>query len=827
MKFQKLIKQMTVEEKAAFLSGKGEWHTRNIDRLGIPSLFFADGPSGVRKQAGAGDHLGLNPSVPATCFPSAAAVANSWDEKLGEEIGQAIGEEAVKASVNVLLGPGLNIKRSPLCGRSFEYFSEDPYLTGKMAAAVIRGIQHNDVAACAKHYAVNSQESRRMAMNSVIDERTLREIYLTGFEIAVKEGHVKTIMTSYNQVNGEYANENPHLLKDILRDEWGFEGAVITDWGGSNDHVLGVKCGSALEMPNPGLDSARQLLAALESGDITEQDIDERVDELLCLIYDLMERKAEERKAEIAAEDFETMQRRHHLLAKRAAAESMVLLKNDDGILPLQPGAQIAVIGNFAFYPRYQGAGSSMVNATQIDTVENLINEYDLQIVGMERGYRRDGRTDEELGRAAVEIAKRADIVLYFFGLNEQSELEGADRKHLRIPGNQISVLQEIAKVNKNIIGILSGGAVIEMPWHLCLKGLLHTCLAGQAGAGAVLDILTGKVNPSGKLSETYPEKYEDIPCCQYYPAREKTSEYREGIFVGYRYFDTAGIPVLFPFGHGLSYTAFEYSKISVNEEGVSFLLKNIGRYDGAETAQLYVGLPDGKVFRPARELKGFKKVFLKSGEETRVEILFDDKTFRYWNDKTNRWEMEDGIYNLMIGRNVKDICLSAAICVEGTEVSCPYDKGRLLSYYEGRIQDVSDAEYEILLGQPIPEGRWSRELTVNDTLGQMYYANSALARLVCKILQNKIKKAEEKKELDLNVLFQFNMPFRAIAKMTEGLVSMEMVQGLVEAVNGHLGVGIQKVIKGFFANRKLNREYEKLLEEQDRQEEASGVTLL
>ena len=415
---------MTLEEKAAFLSGKGEWESRDLKRLNIPSVFFSDGPHGIRKQAGAGDHLGLNESLPATCFPTAASVANSWDESLGEEIGRALGEEALVQDVNILLGPGLNIKRSPLCGRNFEYFSEDPYLAGKMAASYVKGIQSQGLSACPKHFAVNSQELRRMAMNAVLDERTLREIYLTGFEIAVKEGKAKAIMTSYNEVNGTYANENSHLLQDILRDEWGFDGIVVTDWGGSNDHVKGVEAGSNVEMPNPGLDSAREIVRAVEDGTLLAEAVDARVDELLDAVLYLTE-QAKSKKTSFD-------EKAHHGLARRAAAESAVLLKNEDNILPLPARTKVALIGDFAAKPRYQGAGSSVVNAIHVESMDKIIQNYDLQTVGMARGYIRTGEADAALQKEALDIARNADAVLYCFGLDEISESEGMDRAHIK-----------------------------------------------------------------------------------------------------------------------------------------------------------------------------------------------------------------------------------------------------------------------------------------------------------------------------------------------------------------------------------------------------------
>ncbi|SEG39284.1 beta-glucosidase [Butyrivibrio sp. Su6] len=801
MKHQDIIEKMTIEEKAAFLSGKGEWQTRDFERLGIPSIFCSDGPHGIRKQAGAGDHLGLNASLPATCFPTAATIANSWNTELGETLGETLGEEAMAEGVNVLLGPGLNIKRSPLCGRNFEYFSEDPYLAGKMAASYVRGIQSQGVFACPKHFAVNSQELRRMAMNSVVDERTLREIYLTGFEIAVKEGKAKTIMSAYNEVNGTYANENKHLLNDILRQEWGFDGIVITDWGASNDHALGVAAGSNLEMPNPGLDSARELIAAVESGKIKIEDVDARVDELLDAVMTLYV------NAQGKKDDFD--KNAHHGIARRAAAESTVLLKNEGNILPLKAGAKVAIVGDFAFVPRYQGAGSSLVNPTKIETVAELIGTYDLQVVGMSRGYSRNGQEDAAVKKEALDIAAKADIVLYFFGLNEDSESEGMDRTHMRIPQNQINLLQELGQVNPNLVGIISAGSAIEMPWHHYFKALLHCYLNGQAGAGAVMDILMGDVNPSGKLSETIPRRLEDTPAYRYYPSQERTSEYRESLYVGYRYYDTADVPVLYPFGFGLSYTSFEYSDISVTDEGATFTITNTGSKDGAEVAQLYVGLPGGKVFRPKKELKGFAKVFLKAGESKKVTIAFDDKTFRYWNVKTNNWEVEDGKYIISVGASSADIRLTAEVFKSETTENIPYSKEDLPSYYSGKIQSVETAEYEKLLGRSVPDGKWSGELGLNDAFCQMYYAKSSLARFAYKKLTAMKKKADESGKPDLNILFIYNMPFRAMAKMTGGAVSMEMAEGIVKLVNGHFFGGLGQIIGGYFRNGKKNKEYE------------------
>ena len=803
-----LLQKMTTEEKAAILGGKTVWQTRENERLSIPSIFLSDGPHGLRKQAGAGDHLGLNASLEATCFPTAATIANSWDEKLGEELGEALGEEAVSMDVDVLLGPGLNIKRSPLCGRNFEYFSEDPYLSGKMAAAYIRGIQRMGVAACPKHFAVNSQELRRMAMDAVVDERTLREIYLTGFEIAVKEGKSKAIMSSYNRVNGTYANENKHLLTDILRNEWGFDGMVVSDWGGSNDAVKAVEAGANLEMPNCGYGSAREIVKAVKDGTLSESVLDERVCELVKVIMDLKEHKNTGRDEKHSGFNREE----HHRLAKRAAAESMVLLKNEASILPLDRNKKLAIIGDFAFAPRYQGAGSSMVNPTKIEAVAGIARDYKLNILGMTRGYKRDGDVDEAEKKAALDLAEKADIVIFCFGLNEISESEGLDRTHMRIPQNQIELLQDISKVNENVVGILSAGSAMEMPWQSCCKAILNGYLNGQAGASATLDILTGAVNPSGRLAETYPIAYEHTPSFRYYPSSERTSEYRESIFVGYRYYDTSKVRVQYPFGFGLSYTEFTYSGLKVDDSGAELTVSNTGDRDGAEVVQMYVGLPNAIVFRPEKELKGFAKVFLKAGESRKVKIPFDDKTFRYWNVKTESWEVETGTYNVMIGSSVADIRLVGTIERTGSNIGMPYNPALLPYYYTGLVQKISDEEYETLLGHKIPGGEWSGQLGVNDAICQMYYAKSRLARFVYKVLTDKKKKSEQTGKPDLNVLFIYNMPLRAIAKMTNGMVGMDMVHGMVEIVNGEFFRGLGRVIGGFISNGVKNRRFERKL---------------
>ena len=800
--YKALLQELTLEEKCALLSGAETFKTRGMPKHGIPQIWLSDGPHGLRKQAGESDHLGLNPSVPATCFPTASAVANSWDAALGEEIGAALGEEAAAQEVSVLLGPGLNMKRNPLCGRSFEYFSEDPYLAGKLAAGYIRGIQSKGVAACPKHFAVNSQETRRMASDSIVDERTLREIYLTGFEIAVKEGHPRSIMSSYNLVNGTYANENKHLLMEILRGEWGFDGAVITDWGGSNDHALGVKNGSTLEMPAPGGDSVRELLAAVESGKISESDIDARLSELLPLVFDT--------KAALDAAPREFDAAAHHALARRAAEESLVLLKNEGALLPLAAGTKVAVLGDFAKNPRYQGAGSSMVNSTQVDVLLDKLIDSAVNVIGYQQGFDRHGKPDAALQKSACELAAQADTVVLCMGLDEIAESEGLDRSNLHLAQNQVDLLQAVAAVNPKIVVVLYSGSVVETPWlHNC-QALLYAALGGQAGAGAVADALTGKVNPCGKLAETWPLTYADIPSAADFATRRKTVEYREGLYIGYRYFTTAQKPVRFPFGYGLSYTAFEYSDMVANERGISVAVKNTGNVIGTEIVQLYVSKKNGQIFRPVKELKGFARVTLAPGEKQRITIALDDKAFRFWNVKADRWEIEGGAYELLVGASVEDIRLCEKISVQGTATVHPYEDVDLDCYYKGDVLSVSDADFEKLLGHPIPDGK--TKIDRNLTLGELNHARSPLGWLVWLVLTVLLDASYKRGKPDLNILFQYNMPLRALAKMTNGAISMGMVDGIVMELQGFWVIGLVRVMYEAIKNVVLNAQMEKRL---------------
>ncbi|MBO5097903.1 MAG: glycoside hydrolase family 3 C-terminal domain-containing protein [Agathobacter sp.] len=795
LKYESIISNMTLEEKSLMMSGKNTWETVDFPKYGIPSMMMSDGPHGMRTQnPNAGDHLGINKSIPATCFPTAAGVANSWDVELGEKIGRALAEEAISMGVHVILGPGLNIKRSPLCGRNFEYFSEDPYHAGKMAASYIKGIQSLGISACPKHFAANSQELRRMASDSVVDERTFREIYTTGFEIAVKEAKPKSIMSSYNEINGVYANENKHLLQDILVDEWGFDGYVVSDWGASNDHALGVKHGSHLEMPGTGKVGQKEILKGIEEGVLTEAELDQRLDELLQVIFTTNEGA---REANITAFDVE----KHHALAREAAEEAIVLLKNDDNILPLKERTKVTVIGDFAKTPRYQGAGSSLVNPTKTpESILDCIDDSGLAMVSFAQGYERNAKPDAQLIETAMKVSAEADVILIFAGLDEVKEAEGLDRPDMKMSEAQNELIQDMTDKYDNVVVVLSAGSPVEMPWASKCKAIVHGYLGGQAGASAMLRVLTGKVNPSGRLNETYPIYYEDTPAYAYYPSKERTSEYRESLYVGYRYYTTVGKDVAYPFGYGLSYTTFEYSNIKVTDKDVRFTLKNTGNVDGVEIPQLYVGKKSDTIFRPVKELKGFQRVALKAGEEKAVVISFDDKTFRFYDVRTNTWEVESGEYCLYVGRNANQVELEAQMTVAGTVSEGSYSKEQLPSYYTGDISNVTDEEFEVLYGQKLPEGGWSGEIGINDAFCQFYYAKGLLARLIYRILNNQMEKSLKKGDPNLDILFIYNMPIRGISRMTGGMVNMKMVYGITEIANGHAFKGIWHIIKGFFS---------------------------
>ncbi|MEQ8198047.1 MAG: glycoside hydrolase family 3 C-terminal domain-containing protein [Clostridiaceae bacterium] len=666
---KKLILQMTLKEKASLFSGSDFWRTRGIERLGIPSIMMADGPHGLRKQEGKIDNLGIHESIPSTCFPSAAGLACSWDKDLVMKLGKALGEECQAENVSILLGPGSNIKRSPLCGRNFEYFSEDPYLSSKMAANFIKGVQSQGVGTSLKHFAVNNQEYRRMSINAVVDERTLREIYLASFEEAVKEGKPWTVMCAYNKVNGEYCSENRKLLTEILKNEWGFKGVIISDWGAVNERDSGMAAGLELEMPSSSGRGVKKIIKAVKSGKLPAKILDEAAERLLSIVFKVVDNNKE--NMVYSKED-------HHKLAREIARECMVLLKNENSILPLKKNSSIAVIGAFAKNPRYQGSGSSHINPTMVDNVYEEMKKAagDNAELTYSQGYEPDEEgTDESLISEAKKAAMKADVAVLFVGLPDKYESEGFDRKHLNIPESHVKLIEAVSEVQENTVVVLSNGAPVEMPWLNNVKGVLEAYLGGQAMGGAAADILFGVVNPCGKLAETFPRKLKHNPSYLNFPGDEEKVEYREGVFVGYRHYDTRDVEPLFPFGYGLSYTDFEYRHINIDKKEITdkesvtvrVKIKNTGKVKGKEIVQLYIRDVESSVPRPEKELKGFEKVSLEPEEEKTVVFTLDKRAFAYYNVQLKDWHVESGIFEILIGKSVKEILLRETVQVESS----------------------------------------------------------------------------------------------------------------------------------------------------------------
>lgn len=782
---------LTRIEHAALLSGKSTWETHAIPRLGIPSIVMSDGPHGVRKQAGSADHLGINASLEATCFPTASAVAASWDTALGEEIGEALGQEAAQRDVNVLLGPGLNMKRSPLGGRNFEYFSEDPYLAGKMAAAYVRGIQAHGGAACPKHFAVNSQETMRMTTNSVVDEGTLREIYLAAFEIMVKEAHPKAIMSSYNLLGGTYTHENAHLLTEILREEWGFDGAVVTDWGGGNDPLAAIEAGGTIEMPSPGFDSVSQLLT--KSG-VNLEALAARAEEAAALARNSQ-----------APKPGEGIFAQHYELAQRASESSSVLLKNE-GILPLKEGLKVAVVGDFATTPRYQGAGSSLVNSTRVITPLDALRER-MDVSGFAQGFKRGEGADMALIDEACQLAAKADVVVAYLGLDEFFESEGKDREHMHLPDAQGALITKLVEANPNVVVVMSTGSPVEMPWIDRVPAVLLQYLSGQEGGTATARILTGEVNPSGHLAETFPLALADTPTAGRFPALTSNIFYTEGPYIGYRYYSSAQVPVAFPFGFGLSYTRFAYSDFTASDTGVTFTVKNVGERAGACVPQVYVSpSEEAKKFgpRPARELKAFTKVYLEAGESREITLPFDDYTFRVWDRTRAQWVWPTGTWKVMLAENAEAILATCEITREGDTCEKPHPATLIEAYATGDISAVREADFAILLGHGLPSEPQSGVFTYNTPLAATATCRSWLGRAIYKhYFVPGMKKMERTGKPDLNLLFQYAMPPRAMAKMSGGLVTTDMAMALTHLLNGHFFAGLGRFISGFFDGRK------------------------
>lgn len=795
MRHNDVISKLTHRQKADLLTGKDFWSTLAVDEVGLPSAYLSDGPCGLRKQAAKSDHLGLNPSIPATSIPTTATVANSWNEELGQAMGELLGEEAAAMKVNVLLGPGMNIKRNPLCGRNFEYFSEDPYLSGKMAAAYIRGIQKNGISACVKHFAANNQEERRMVSDSVMDERTLREIYLTGFEIAVKEGNPKSIMSSYNQLNGTFANENEHLLKEILRDEWGFEGVIVTDWAGCNDRIKGLIAGNELEMPACRY-GADDVFRALEDGTLDESLVDERLDNLIDLIL------STDDALKAAPESFD--EEAHHASARKCAEESVVLLKNNDNVLPLGR-ERVCFIGDFADKPRFQGAGSSNVNPTREEHFKDEAKNYDFDFIGYAKGFMRFGQKSKKLKAAALKLASQADKIVFFAGLDEIRESEGLDRANMKLPQNQLELLSDIYALGKPVVVVLFCGSPVELDVVEKADAIVHGYLGGQAGVSALLNILTGKVNPSGKLAESYPFQYEDCSTAAYFPGHKLTVQYREGLFVGYRYYSTANVKPRYPFGFGLSYTSFAYSDIKVDEKGVSFVITNTGDRDGAEIAQLYIGKPDSKIIRPKIELKGFRKVFIKSKQSVEVLIPFDDYTFRVFNPLQNQWQIEGGEYEISVGASSEDLRLTGRITLEGNATDFGYCFEKLEKYYHADVTAITDEEFEALLNRPLPVDEYpfykKNRMVIHEncTVADLRYSKRWVGRLFSGVVRFThrflwtIGKKTTANTLTMGIIHQ---PIRGLAKYSG--MSGKQMDALLMMFNGHLWKGLRR----FFAKK-------------------------
>lgn len=665
---KELVSKLTLEEKAGLCSGENFWNTKEIERLGIPKVMLSDGPHGLRKQDDQADHLGVNESIKAVCFPAGCATAASFDRELLTTIGEAIGEECQAEGVGVILGPAVNIKRSPLCGRNFEYYSEDPYVASEMAGAFIQGVQSKKVGTSIKHFLANNQEHRRMTGSSEVDERTLREIYLTAFEGAVKVSKPWTVMCSYNKINGVFASENPTYLTDVLRNEWGFDGYVVSDWGAVNERVQGIKAGMDLEMPGNGGINDALIVEAVKNGELDEEILDETCIRILDVTYRYVENIDDK-----AVFDLE----KDHDLAKRAAEESIVLLKNEDNILPLSGKERITFIGEFAKKPRYQGGGSSHINSFQVTSALESAAKMQLEI-DYEQGYQtqRD-ETIEELKQEAVNAAKNAQIAVVFAGLPDNFESEGYDRKHMQLPNCQNELIEAICEVQPNTIVVLHNGSPVEMPWLDKVKGLVETYLGGQAIGEAVVNVLFGKVNPSGRLAETFPIKLEDNPSYLFYQGEGDVVEYREGVFVGYRYYESKKMDILFPFGYGLSYTQFSYGNMKLDKESmkdtenitVHVDVTNTGDVAGKEVVQLYVSPVTGEVLRPVIELRGFNKIALEPKETKTVSFTLDKRAFAYWNTTIHDWHVISGEYTIHIGKSVRELVLSQTITVESTSV--------------------------------------------------------------------------------------------------------------------------------------------------------------
>ncbi len=787
MKHPEIIKKMSLEQKARFASGFDYWHLEEAPELGLPKIMITDGPHGLRKQNAdkkASGGIGLGNSVPATCFPPAATTSCSWDEELIRQEGEALAQECLKEQVSVILGPGTNIKRSPVCGRNFEYFSEDPYLAGKCSASLVNGIQSKGIGTSLKHYACNSQEAFRMVVDEVVDERTLRELYLTAFEICVKESQPWTIMNSYNRINGIYASQNEHLQQEILRKEWGFEGVVLTDWGASVDRIPGLKYGTDLEMPSSGTLNTKKIVDAVKNGELDEAILDERIDNVVDMII----------KSKPALEKTHTFDvEAHHKLAQKVAEGSMVLLKNDSAVLPLKNGQKVAVIGELAKSPRFQGAGSSVINPTKLDNAFDELKKLGVDAV-YARGYEKSkDEVNSTLVDEAVNAAKNADVAVVFVGLTEEFEGEGYDRESIEMPNSHNNLVSEIAKANENTVVVLAGGSVINIEWLGEVKALLNSGLGGQAGGAAVANILTGKVNPSGKTSETYPLSFSDNPTYGNYPGGPVTSEHRESVYIGYRYYDKAQKDVLFPFGYGLSYTTFEYSDIKLSADSikdtdtvtVSFKIKNTGDVDGAEVAQIYVADKESTIYRPVKELRAFKKVFLKAGEEKEISVELSKRAFAFYNVELGDWMVETGEFDILVGASSRDIRLSASMTVTSTvEASIPDYRATAPNYYND-VTAINRDDFAVIYGElPNPEPDTTKKIDIYCCLNDARHTK--WGGKICNLIEGLMAKMGSAENGDGKMLAAMatQIPIRNFIAMSMGVFSPEMADGLLMMLN-------------------------------------------
>jgi beta-glucosidase len=795
MRHPEIVEKMSLEQKAAFVSGYDYWHLEEAPELGLPKIMITDGPHGLRKQKGkdyvepegakkSKGGIGLGNSVPTTCFPPAATSACSWDPELLEKEGAAMGQECLQEKVSTILGPGTNIKRSPVCGRNFEYFSEDPLLAGKCSAAIINGVQSKGVGTSLKHFCANSQEAFRMVLNEVIDERTLREIYLPAFEIAVKEAQPWTVMNAYNRINGVYASENYHTQQEILRGEWGFKGLLVTDWGASVDRIPGLVNGTDLEMPTSGSLNTKLIVKAVQNGELDEAVLNERVDTVVDLI--VKSKPALEKSWSFDADE-------HHEIAARIAEGSMQLLKNDGNILPLKAGAKVAVIGELAESPRFQGAGSSVINPTKLDDALSNLKALGVDVT-YAKGYEKTkDAVDEALFNEAKEAAAAADVALVFVGLTEEFEGEGYDREDINMPSSHNALVEAVASVNENTVVVLAGGSVVLMPWLDKVKGLLNSGLGGQASGIAVARILTGEVNPSGKTAETYPVSFEANPTFGNYPGGPVTSEHRESVYIGYRYYDAVGADVVFPFGYGLSYTTFEYSDLKLSADSikdtdkltVSFKVKNTGDRDGAEVCELYVADKESTIYRPVKELRGFKKVFIKAGEEAEVSIELDKRAFAFFNVNTNDWFVESGDFDILVGASSRDIKLSATVSVEGTaDGEIPDYRESAPNYYNNIAAITRDdftAVYATVNGElPSPDIDEDKPIDKYCCLNDARHTKwgGRICRLIEKIM-SKMGSAENGDGKMLAAMAT-QIPIRNFVAMSMGAFSAKQAEGLM-----------------------------------------------